>query len=119
MHFWPKNHTLEVKTEGVAIPQVKEARFLGVHVDEDLTWEPTQHISLTRYKLINTSSVYHEIYYQLTAYAQSTTVMSLVTLCEHGVVWGSMISKNWENKLFMLQKMHKAPLQTRSELSTN
>ena len=42
MHFWPKKCKLNVTVDGTTIPQVSSTRFLGVLVDEELSWD--QHV---------------------------------------------------------------------------
>ena len=37
--FWNKGEDFSVKMDGIQIPQVSNTKFLGVHVQENLTWE--------------------------------------------------------------------------------
>ena len=51
MHFWPQGHTLKVGIGDDKIPQVSHTKFLGVILDEELSWENTYHTCWTNCKL--------------------------------------------------------------------
>ena len=88
IHYWPRNQQLKVEINRCTIPQVPETKFLGVILDEQLTWD--QHalhvqnkmnankhlLSLTRsfltsncLKLIYYSHIYCHLMYGLGAWA--------------------------------------------------
>ena len=50
MFFWPGKHKLNITIDGQHIPQVKQTRFLGVTLDNELNWKV--HISHVRDKFL-------------------------------------------------------------------
>ena len=50
INFWGKEEKLDITIDGVTIPQVSHTKFLGVHIDEDLTWN--HHISQLYSKIL-------------------------------------------------------------------
>ena len=44
------NHKLDITIDGHCIPQVRQTHFLGVTLDDELSWHP--HISQVREKLV-------------------------------------------------------------------
>ena len=38
MQFWD-THSMNIETDGMKIPDVKCTRFLGVYLDDHLTWD--------------------------------------------------------------------------------
>ena len=104
MLFWPNCKELKINMDGFIIPQVTHTHFLGVILDEELSW--SAHISHIKDKLLvnkhmlqlgknflNHSSI-KNVYY---THIHSHLTYSLLT-------WGSMISKWQINDLTKIQK---------------
>ena len=116
MLFSPGKYKLDITIDSQQIPQVKETRFLGVTLDDELNWKV--HISHVRDKLLvnkhlpqlgrnllNKQSLLG-IYY---AHVYSHLTYSLNT-------WVSMFTKTQINDLFKIQKaciyiVHEKPTQ--------
>ena len=99
----PFNHTLHLKLNGVKIKQVSSTKFLGVTIDENLTWN--QHMDALSRKLASG----HGALYRIKDYVPKPVHKQLYhALFEshmvYGIsVWGSQ-SHTALNKLFTLQK---------------
>ena len=99
----PFSHTLHLKLNGVKIKQVSSTKFLGVTIDENLTWNQhmdalcrklaSGHGALYRIKDYVPKSVHKQLYHAL---FESHLVYGIS-------VWGSQ-SHTALNKLFTLQK---------------
>ena len=94
---------LEVKIAGVTINRVTEARFLGVIIDEKLSWK--KHIQAVKAKMNRYLGIMHKIkrYLPITARLQiyQSFVQSHINFCS--LVWG-FTSKSHIDSLFTKQK---------------
>ena len=99
----PALSDLEVSIAGVAIDRVKEARFLGVIIDEKLTW--SNHIQAVKVKMNRYLGIMHKIKRHLPISARlqiyQSFVQSHVNFCS--LVWG-FTSKTHIDSLFTKQK---------------
>lgn len=94
---------VSLKIDGVEIQRVKEAKFLGVIIDEDLTWK--SHINYTKGKIAKAIAVLHKVKFSLNNYAlltlYNTMIVPYLTYCVE--IWGSTC-KTYTQPLFILQK---------------
>ena len=102
--FWPTATPFKIKIGDVELPNSKSTKFLGVMVDECLTWNDhvgkihsklnsNKMLLVTAKNLLPTSAL-RKLYF---AHIYSHLSYSLV-------VWGSMMSKSSYNSLYKLQK---------------
>jgi len=97
----PINITLEIK--GVPITQVESTRFLGVYVDQHLTWK--EHINYISQKIAKNIGIIARISYLLPITIRLQLYYSLVypylTYCN--LIWAS----NYESRLHKLEILQK------------
>ena len=101
--YWQKGKTMEVKIDGIAIPQVHHTRFPGVILDDELTWihhihhiweklRANKHLLQMGRNFLNHDSllsVYYAHIYSHLSYSLST--------------WGRMLSKSDSDDLLKIQ----------------
>ena len=101
--FWPNKIPFEVNIENMSIINSKSTKFLGIIIDENLTW--SDHVNALNNKLLSnkrlllnakkilSDTILQHIYYP---HIYSHPMYSLS-------IWGSMITKRMENTLYKLQ----------------
>ena len=111
MHFNAKGTrgSLTVKIGNVILPVVKNMKFLGVYIDENLNWnEHTKHLQL---KLKSRSCLLNKGKYLLSAHAKKMVYFAQIhSNSLYGILmWGNMI-QNFD--LSKLQKIQNCCVQT-------
>ena len=108
IHFKPNNHrattnNYELKLCGKMIKQVKQTKFLGVIIDEKLSWTP--HIEYLTNKLKSSVGIINRIRDCIPTTLHKTIYHTLFeSHLSYGItVWGG-VSNNALNPLFMIQK---------------
>ena len=103
MMFWQKGKHLIVEMDGIQIPQVHQSRFLGVLLDDELSWTP--HINTIREK---TRANKHLLLSRNFLNKECMLSLYYVHIFSHLTyslaLWGSMLSKAQITDLFKLQK---------------
>ena len=102
--FWPKNKEFTIDIDGVKVTNSAVTKFLGVWVDENMTWK--EHVN-TIYNKMNSNRLLLQKAKNL---LDSKTLRSIyhahigshINYCL--VVWGSMISAEQKNMLLKAQK---------------
>ena len=101
--FWPNNIPFEVNIENLSIKNSKSTKFLGVILDENLTW--SDYVNVIYNKLLSNKRLL----------LNAKMLLSIVTLqhiyyahthshLTYGLsIWGSMIMKRMENTLYKIQ----------------
>ena len=101
--FWPDNTSFETKIENLSIKNSKSTKFLGVIINDNLSW--SDHVKNLQNKLLSnkrlllnarkllSKSTLHQIYYAH-IYSHLTYGLS---------IWGSMITKKLEKTLYKIQ----------------
>ena len=101
--FWPNNSPFEIKIENLSIKNSKSTKFLGIIINENLSW--SDHVKNLQSKLLSnkrlllnarkllSKSTLHQIYY---AHIYSHLTYGLT-------IWGSMITKKLEKTLYKIQ----------------
>ena len=104
LKFWPDNRSFTIKVGDTELTNVRCTRFLGVAIDDCLTWkehvgnlynkiQANKRLLINVRNLLPTDSL-HKIYF---AHVYSHLMYSIV-------VWGLMIPKSLHNSLCRLQK---------------
>uniref|UniRef100_A0A672FF89 Reverse transcriptase domain-containing protein n=1 Tax=Salarias fasciatus TaxID=181472 RepID=A0A672FF89_SALFA len=105
MLFNNKKEKVKVKLEidGVEIHRVRETKFLGVMIDDDLKWK--SHINYTKGKIGKAISVLHRVKFFLNSCAlltlYNTMILPYLMYCVE--VWGTTC-KTYLQTIFILQK---------------
>uniref|UniRef100_A0A8C6KCG5 Reverse transcriptase domain-containing protein n=1 Tax=Nothobranchius furzeri TaxID=105023 RepID=A0A8C6KCG5_NOTFU len=98
-----KNSDVSLEIDGIEIQRVKETKFLGVLIDEDLSWK--SHISYIKGKIAKSLGVLHRLKFLLTNSGLLALYNSLLvphlTYCVE--IWGATY-KNYTQPVFILQK---------------
>uniref|UniRef100_A0A8C6NXU7 Reverse transcriptase domain-containing protein n=1 Tax=Nothobranchius furzeri TaxID=105023 RepID=A0A8C6NXU7_NOTFU len=93
-----KNSGVSLEINGIAIQRVKETKFLGVLIDEDLTWK--SHISYIKCKIAKSLGVLHRVKFLLTNSGLLALYNSLVvpylTYCVE--IWGATYKNYTQQK---------------------
>ena len=117
--FWPETTPFNLDVGNTILHTSRTVKFLGLTIDDHLTW--TTHINNTLDKLranrrllqyankILTTATLKQVYY---AHIHSHLIYSLS-------VWGSMISKKSEKKLYQIQSECLRLLNTKTKISSN
>ena len=95
MKFWPNGNPFTIKIGDVELTNSKCTKFLGVTLDEDLSWNDhvgniINKLNSNKMLLVTTKNMYFAHVYPYLTYSL--------------VVWGSMASKSLCNNLYRLQK---------------
>ena len=104
MHFWPGKRRIKISVNDIIIPQVTSCKFLGVYIDQNMTWnthvEHLHNIITTNLHLLRGSKnmlnvdCLSKVYF---AHIHSHLIYGMK-------VWGSMISSVQTADLFKQQK---------------
>ena len=104
MHFWPGKRKIIISIDDIVIPQVSSCKFLGVYIDQNMSWNTqVEHLHnriTTNLHLLRTSKNVLNVDYLRKVYfahIHSHLVYGLK-------VWGSMLSAAQTENLFKQQK---------------
>ena len=104
VQFWPDNSTFTIKVNGIHINETETIKFLGVIVDNKLTW--SHHIAFLYQKLLANKHLL-QVAQNLLDYncLQSIYYTHIYSHLSYGILtWGSMAKKSDINNLFTIQK---------------
>ena len=105
MHFNAKGtrEALNVKIGNTILPVVKNTKFLGVYIDENLNWN--EHAKHPQLKLKSRSCLQNKGKYLLSAHAKKMVYFAQIhSILLYGILmWGNMIQKSDLSKLQKLQ----------------
>ena len=104
MHFWPGKRKIIISIDDIVIPQVSSCKFLGVYIDQIMSWNTqVEHLhnrNTTNLHLLHASKNVLNVDYLRKVY--------FVHIHSHLVyglkVWGSMLSAAQTENLFKQQK---------------
>ena len=104
LKFWPDGKAFDVEVDGTHIVKSNHAKFLGLMVDDCLTWR--QHVNAVMNRV--------KINKKLLTNAKNLLTIDALKSVYHGhvyshltnglVVWGSMITNQTKDELYRLQK---------------
>ena len=105
--FKPKQKSVhmscQISFDSIALKQVTEVKFLGVYIDEGLTWK--SHISYICKKISKSVGIMHRVRFFLSSNTKIplyyTLIYPYLTYCT--TVWSSTYVIN-SNRIFLLQK---------------
>ena len=105
--FKPKQKSVHISSQisfdSIALKQVTEVKFLGVYIDEGLTWK--SHISYICKKISKSVGIMHRVRFFLSSNTKISLYYTLIypylTCCT--TVWSSTYVTNL-NRIFLLQK---------------
>ena len=115
--FWPETTPFKLHIGNTILQTSKTVKFLGITIDDHLTWSPHTYNTLDKLranrrllqyaKTLLTTATLKQVYY---AHIHSHLTYSLS-------VWGSMISKKGEKKLYQIQSECLRLLNTKTKIS--
>ena len=106
LKFWPEGRSFEINIEGIPLINKHHVKFLGVWLDDCLTWKEHSNTVLNRVKvnqklLMNAKHMLDEKSLMTIYNVHIYSYLSYLSL----VVWGSMLSAESRDKLYKAQKV--------------
>ena len=104
VRFWPDNNNFIIEVNNEPIKEAEATKFLGVIVDNKLTWSP--HIAFLNQKLLANKHLLHVARNLLDFNClRSIYYTHIYSHLLYGILaWGSMAKKSNINSLFAIQK---------------
>ena len=104
LKFWPEGRSFDINTEGVPLVNEHHVKFLGVWLDDCLTWKEHSNIVLNRVKINQKllTNAKHMLDEKSLMTIYNAHIYSHLSYCL--VVWGSMLNAESRDKLYKVQK---------------
>ena len=104
LKFWPDGKKFDIEVEGVSIVNLNYTKFLGIMVDDCLTWK--HHVNVVMNKVRSNKKLLTNAKNLLNANALRNVYQGhIYSHLTYGlVVWGNMISNKVKEDLYKLQK---------------
>ena len=102
--FWSENNPFNILIEGNTINKSKGTRFLGITIEENLTWN--EYVQNIISKLLTNKRLLANAHNILTSFAMKNIYYAhIYSHLTYGlVVWGSMMKKSSQNDIYKIQK---------------
>ena len=105
LKFWPEGRSFDINIEGVPLVNEHHVKFLGIWLDDCLTWKEHSNTVLNRVKVNQKllTNAKHMLDEKSLMTVYNAHIYSHLSYCL--VVWGSMLNAESRDKLYKAQKV--------------